>query len=226
MWWFISLDIWWLWIGVWKLIVSVLWIAITRFLVWAAVEITELWQSGIVQWMKKLARDTIWSAPIIPIPTPNGWTSVWIDKAFGLNGKTSAISDISEQFKKKYSNADNDALQSWLDPEWTAKRATENASNLKVTSYWDKLVSSTDLGKNWTTKEIEIGEWDNKQTVTFNSLDVSQKKEVIEKINNIAEKDKRIAFRDSQSIITFNDWEKDVTYEFDNNTNKYKLENG
>lgn len=183
---------------------------------------TELWKSGLIQWMKKLARDTIWSAPIIPFPKKDGWwTSIWIDKAFGLNNKSSAISDISQTFKSEYEKWDNEALEAWLKPD----EAAEKAANLRASSYWDKLVSSTDLGKNWTTKEIEIGEWDNKQTVTFNSLDVSQKKEVIEKINNIAE-DKRLAFRDSQSIITFNDWEKDVTYKFDDNTNKYKLENG
>ena len=220
MWWFITLDVWWLCIGMWRFIVSVLSIAVTRFLVWAAVEMTELWKSGLIQWMKKLARDTIWSAPIIPFPTKEGWwTSIWIDKAFGLNNKSSAISDISQTFKNKYDAWDNEALEAWLKPD----EAAEEAATLRASSYWDKLVSLgvADLGTDWREKEIKIWEWSNQKSITFNSLGDAEKEEVIKKINNIQDSNTRAAFRVWDIEIW--EWGDRKVYKFDGNDNKYKV---
>jgi hypothetical protein len=189
-------------------------------LVWAAVEMTELWKSGLIQWMKKLARDTIWSAPIIPFPKKDGWwTSIWIDKAFGLNNKSSAISDISQTFKSEYEKWDNEALKAWLKPD----EAAEEAATLRASSYWDKLVSLgvADLGTDWREKEIKIWEWSNQQSITFNSLGDAEKEKVIDKINNIQDSNTRAAF--NVWDIEIWEWGDRKVYKFDGSDNKYKV---
>ena len=193
--WLIVLDIWWLWIGLGRLIISVLWIAITWFLVWAAIEATQLWKSKIVQWMKNLATSALWSVPIVPIPSKDkNWVDfIWASAAFGLWNKDGILSKFTSNIKDKLAASDQKAVDDWL--KWWSKVA-EDASNQRVSSYWDKLVSLTvaDLGSDWRVKEIEIWEWDNKQKMTFNSLNDWQKKDVIEKINKISDKNLLNAF--------------------------------
>jgi hypothetical protein len=191
----IVLDIWWLSIGFGRLIISVLWIAITWFLVWAAIEATQLWKSKIIQWMKNLATSALWSVPIVPIPSKNkNWVDfIWASAAFGLWNKDGILSKFTSNIKDKLAASDQKAVDDWL--KWWSKVA-EDASNQRVSSYWDKLVSLTvaDLGSDWRVKEIEIWEWDNKQKMTFNSLNDWQKKDVIEKINKISDKNLLNAF--------------------------------
>jgi hypothetical protein len=103
------------------------------------------------------------------------------------------LSKITNNIKDKLETSDQKAVDDWL--KWWSKVA-EDASNQRATSYWDKLVSLTvaDLGSDWRVKEIEIWEWDNKQKITFNSLNDWQKKDVIEKINKISDKNLLNAF--------------------------------
>lgn len=214
LWWLIVLDVWWLSIGLGRLIISVLWIAITWFLVWAAIEATQLWKSNIIQWMKKLATSALWSVPIVPIPSKDkNWVDfIWASAAFGLWNKEWILSKITGNIKDKLEASDQQAVDNWL-KGWS--KVSEEASNQRATSYWDKLVSlsAADLGNDWRVKEIEIWEWENKQKITFNSLSDWQKKDVIDKINKISDKNLLAAFGKVWKIEIGN-WNNKEVYNF------------
>ena len=86
------------------------------------------------------------------------------------------------------------------------------------------MISATNLGNDWTTKEIEIWDWDNKQKVTFNNLDATQKKTVIEKINDIKDEEKRAIFG-NVAELKIKDWDNEQVYKFDQK-NWYVIQNG
>ena len=127
LWWLIKMDVWWLTISLWKLIVSVLWIAATRFLVRAAIGMSKLWESGIIKSLKNLAASSLWSIPIVPIPWKGKeWVEfIWANAAFGLNGQRWMLSTLTDKVKAEFEWRDQTALNEWLDPEWAAQKASE-----------------------------------------------------------------------------------------------------
>jgi hypothetical protein len=79
-------------------------------------------------------------------------------------------------------------------------------------------LSVWEITDNWTTKEIFIWEWSNKKAMTFaTDLDDAWKKQIIEKINGITDKNLRDAFGKVWSIKV---WDK--VYNFDKTESKYK----
>jgi len=222
------MDVWWLTISLWKLIVSVLWIAATRFLVRAAIGMSKLWESGIIKSLKNLAASSLWSIPIIPIPWKGKeWVEfIWANAAFGLNGQRWMLSTLTDKVKAEFEWRDQTALNEWLDPEWAAQKASEGTKKqIDVGKYWEKLISldTSALGNKWTETEIEIWEWDNKQKVKFNDLNPSQQEEVIKQINAIQDNNKKAAFAKVSEIKIWT-WNDEKIYKFDQNDNQYKLQ--
>lgn len=228
LWWLIKMDVWWLTISLWKLIVSVLWIAATRFLVRAAIGMSKLWESGIIKSLKNLAASSLWSIPIVPIPWKGKeWVEfIWANAAFGLNGQRWMLSTLTDKVKAEFEWRDQTALNEWLDPEWAAQKASEGTKKqIDVGKYWEKLISldTSALGNKWTETEIEIWEWDNKQKVKFNDLNPSQQEEVIKQINAIQDNNKKAAFAKVSEIKIWT-WNDEKIYKFDQNDNQYKLQ--
>ena len=209
--WLVELDIWGLSIWFWKFIISVLWIAVTWFLVWAAVESSKLWKSGIVQGVKNFATSALWSMPIIPVIWKDeNWKLktdfVWTRAAFGSDW---IISGISNDIKNKFSEKDNRVVQDIINPEWVKKRRAE-AYKTAITSF------SPVATKAWTTEEITLKSEDGSgYKCKFVDLLDSEKEWIIAAINGL-DATKTAAFWNSEPSITFNNWKGMVTYEFKN----------
>lgn len=194
LWWLIRLDVWWLAIDLWKLIISVIWIAVTRFLVWTAVWYTKLWESKFITSLKTLAETSLWSIPFIPIPSSKGWVEfIWANSAFGLNWKDGLITTATDKIKSEFDKKDQKAIEERINPEKAAKDAEITRENEMLNKYSSALTSLNvvDLGDDWTSKEI--------QWTTFNNLNDWQKKQVIEKINKISDKSLLNAFGDKSA---------------------------
>ena len=218
LWWLIKLDVWWFTIPIWKLIVSLLWVAITRFLVWAAVESgSKLWSSGIVTKLKGLAETTLWSIPIVPViwrdPQWNPTTTfVWTNTAFGTNNKGWMISRITQGIKDEYDAESQRVINDIIDPSWANKR--------KVESYKQAIsaVNASTLTGDW---RDQIVVWNGSNAIKFANLPDNGKQEIIEAINSISDENKRQAFW-AVPVVQFNNWTKDVTYNFNQMTKKYE----
>ena len=220
LWWLVELDVWGLSIWLWKFIISVLWIAVTWFLVWAAVESSKLWKSGIVQGMKNLATTALWSIPIVPVVWKDeNWKLkadfVWTSAAFGDWWIVSAISsDIKNEFSKK----DNQVLQDIVDPERVKKRRAD--------AYKTAITSFTPTTTSWTTERINLPSQDGRgYSSSFVDLLDTEKEGIIAAINGIADENKRKEFW-RQGEVKFNNWEREVTYVFNTTSNKYELQWG
>ena len=202
LWWLIELNLGWLWVSLWKLICSVIWVAISRFLIWSAVRSSELWKSNLIswknwhEWLKWLAESAIWSVPIVPVPSLT-WQWVeyfWINKAFGLNGQTSVFSDMASSLKQKYVDRDNNALKEFMNPE----RAAEDAQTRLLSDYTQKLTSSS-IDSNWITRSIWI--WQNSGvSKTFRDFGVSEQENIVTSINKLG-KDKLSWIPDGHEIV-------------------------
>ena len=218
-WWFIELNIASAWVSIWKLICSVIWIAISWFLIRSAVKASALWEK--VQWLEKLAKSAIWSIPIIPVPWVNWeWVShIWIDKAFGLNGQTWIFSDVTRSIKSKYTAQDQAALQGWLNWQEGVENAVENRRVAYVKKLEDLNIADIKSWV-WTTMTQTIWEGNDKMNLSFLDFDNWDRKKIIEAINGIENVDKRLAFGDSlKEIIVWND-----KYIFNGTSNKYELQ--
>ena len=216
LWWLIKMDVWWLPINLWKFVISVLWIAVTRFLVWMALKNSELWKSGIIKWLESLAKTSLWSIPIVPIPWKDKkWVSfIWANSAFGLNGKEWVISSVTRNIKSTYDSEDQKALNEWLDPQGAAKKAAEKRAENRLSSYENKLVSlSADkIESNWLSQKIELD--DSWETLAFNEIkDISAKKNIIKKINDITDENVRKAFGKVPEIEIW-EWSNREVYKF------------
>lgn len=215
LWWLIKLSLAWVWINIWKMFVSVIWIAITWFLVWAAVKSSAIWKdSEIVKGLEDFAKSTLWSIPIVPVPTLNGWWVTWV----GTNAAKDLPSRISNSIKNKYNT--NETLQDLLDPSRVEKRR-ENESN-RATVY-ASIIGKNDfvVDHGWMSRSIDIY-WDKSYENTFNDFSSSNKKTIINEINKISNVNKRREFGNVSPTIEFKDWDKNVIYEFDDNENIYK----
>ena len=153
LWWAIKLNIQWISADVWRFVIAILWVAITWFLVRAAVESSKIWKMGIVTSLKKLATSSLWSIPIVPVPWKDGkWVDfVWASTAFGLDGKQSIMSRITDNMKSTYDNKENAALDARLDPGGTRKKAEDNARSERLKTYIDAIskLQPTQLVPGW-----------------------------------------------------------------------------
>ena len=215
LWWLIKLKIENISLNIWKLIISILWIAITWFLVWAAVESSALWKIKVIQDMKNLAWTALWSIPIVPVPTKD-WnlTLIWANSAFGLNWQKWIVSTISDDITNTFDTESTKAIEQFMNPE----KAKEEALKKRAAAYESKIVSLgvADIVWDWREKEIEIWEWSNKSKVKFNGLNDEQKTSVINKINDIKDENVRAAFGSVSSVTIWNE-----VYNFNQKEKKY-----
>ncbi len=223
LWWLIEMNIWSGTIPLAKLIIAVFWVAITRFLVWAAIETSKIWESKIIQSLKNLTTTALWNIPIIPIPWKNGQgQAIWINAAFGTNGGQWIIPQLTQKIKEKYEGESREAVQQLIDPSGTRSTAQNNAKANRVSQYISSLSSATINNWDWRdlpmfTPNDALGS-DNVNT-TFNTLESnSDKEKVINTINNLGDKSKIDAFGNSAPSITI--WSDTRTY--DTTQSKYK----
>lgn len=227
LWWLIKLNIEWFSIWIWKLVVAVMWVAITWFLVRAAVECSKLWKTWIVKSMKWLANDAILSAKLIPIPWKDGKsTMVWIWTAFGLQTDSSwnivswdwIISRMTARAKTQFENEDNEAIRQMFMSE--EEKEEEKKKNKKASSgrYQTALLSyeSWSVPNNWTEEPINVGSDGEKATRKWSDLDASAQKSVIEWINKITNESRRKEYGKTPEV-ELKDWTK---YKF--NGDKYE----
>lgn len=210
LWWLIELDIGGLSLWLWKLVISVFWIAITWFLVWTAISVTKLWDSEIIKWIKGLAESALWSIPIVPV--------IWTDENWKLTTKmiwtTAAFKDwwivskITEDIKQTYNDRDSQILDDFI-------RHPENVKIRRAEAYKDAIVNFTPTTTDWTTENITIKSenWTSSYTCKFTDVLASKKEDIIKAINGLDE-NKRKAFGASNPRIVFNNWKNDVMYEF------------
>ena len=210
LWWLIKMDVAWFSVWVWQLIVSIIWVAITWFLVWAAIQSSKLWESGIIKSMKNLAETSLWSISIVPIPTKEWVQTISLNKAFWLNGTDSLLnelkSDTLDVFRKEDSKVVDYLINGW-NPEKQAQSLYEQYSK----KLFDNSQEATSV--NWTTHEFDI--WNN-QKIKFQDLSVSYQKKIIDKINEIENENERKKFGKIAKVTI---WTKEYRF---NSNNKYE----
>ena len=216
LWWIIKMDLAWFSVWVWKLIIAVMGVAITWFLVWTAIELSELWKSDFVKNLKWLASTYLWSIPVVPVPVKKAdgslWTEMmWVNTVFGLDGQKWIIGSVRDNIRSKVYDADNTALNQFLNPEEYAEKAEKTRSANRIQWYVDGLqaVAPKIMGK-WTEEEI----WEGK--MRFSALSDSEKENIINKINQ----DKSLieVLGKNTQIVTI--WDK--TYTYDENKKIYE----
>ena len=193
--WLIQLNVAWIWVNIWKLVWAVIWIAITWFLMWAAVKASELWKTWIIKSVEELSKTALWSMPVIPIPWKDGTANyMWVDTVFGLNGQQWIVSRIGNEIKSKYTNDSNETLNQRLD----MNNAWKEAEKKRYSTYSEWLFAKgiNDISwKDWRTIPVTIGKWTNNiQDVTFNDpyLNDWQREEIINSINGKDENVRRL----------------------------------
>jgi len=182
LWWIITLDIWWISARVWELIISAFWIAITWFLVWTAVKTSKF---KFVEKAEELAKNALWSIPIVPIPAKDGeWVNfIGANTAFGLNGNDWILEIANDKIKAKFQWESNDALEAFMDSDGAETKARKN----RLAAYTDRL-KTVALPSNggWTQQEIKIWE-NNDKSITFADFNDSEKESLIDEINWMSE---------------------------------------
>jgi len=210
LWGLIKLNIGWLSLPLMKLIVSVLWVAITWFIVRAAIETTKIWESKIISSLKWLATNALWSIPIVPVVWK--WVDwkpktefVWTNAAFGDRW---IIPSLSNKIKREFENNDNEFIQDFIDPDRVKWRQDD--------AYKNAVIGLQTVPQNWTNVEIDVPSenWNSTYKYNFNQISANKKDGIIQAINGISDASKRALFGSSQQTIMFNNWEKDVTYKF------------
>ena len=217
LWWIIELNLAGITVDIWKLICCVIWIAITWFLVWTAVKSSSLWHTKIVEGAETLAKTTLWSLPVIPIPGTD--KMMWVNTIFGWNGQQWIIEQMWNKLKSKYETKTSQALDERSNPEKSKEAAVQRSNKYKLDTYITGLTKSASITSAWQTAySINTVDSDgNTITTTFANLDSWEKKKVIEAINKIEDPYKRAQFKVSSTIeingenYTF--YEKDETGE-------------
>ena len=217
LWWTIKMDIAWVATDISKLIVSVIWIAITWFLVWAAVKSTSIWKN--LESLQNLAESAIASAPIIPVPGKDGNVDyLGAGTVFGRKGSPEGIiSKMNNNLINKFTERDTKAVDALMgngnnDEDMAKKRLTAYTRELTWLS-WNSIT-------NWIEKELSIWEGETKEKLIFKNLSDGEKEEVIKSINALDE-NKRKGFGDAVSEIKI--WSK--TWKFDTEKAEYKASN-
>jgi hypothetical protein len=223
LWWLVQINLAWFTVWLWQLIIAVMWVAITWFLVWAAVRSSKLWEEGgVIDKLYKLANSAIWSVPIVPIPW-KWWQWVdliWANTAFGLNGQQWLVSSLVNKWKAEYETEDEKTLNQLLNPEAAAAEAAETAQKIvesnKIQEYSTGLLSLTldQIWSDWISRPIWEG------NISFTSLNEWEKEKVINQINNIQDAGKKDRFGTGATELKV--WSK--IYRYDVNEHMYKAE--
>lgn len=206
-----------------KLVISILWIAITWFIVWAAVKTSKLWESSIVTSIESLSKNALWSIPIVPIPTKTGVRYIGANTAFGLNGNRSVTEVLWDDVKDKFTESDNKAVRELLNPDEVKQEAESKQKENRIEEYKEGIskLTADKIDSDWREQKIAIWTW--WDSLTFNEIDDTKiKKDIIEKINGISDEDVRKAFGKVPSIQIWQ-WDDAETYDFDTKQNKYVL---
>ena len=215
--WLVELNLAWMWVNIWRMIMSVLWIAITRFLVWAAVKTSAIWkESKVVKSLEDLAKTTLWSIPIIPVPSKQGTKWLWKDSVFGRDGSGGIMSKISNNFINEYNKDSTEAIEWLINPSKAKELAEQNAKKIKLDKYISTINNVTDF-TDWTNKVTSITKDVNgkDEITTFNTLSPEEKDRVIEAINKIDENKRNEFGKVAPSI------EGTKTRNFDNDKGEY-----
>lgn len=222
LWWLIHLHLQGMSIWLWKLIIAIIWIAITWFIVWAAVQASSLWKWEVVKSIKDLATGAIGNAWVIPIPGKD-----WVSFA-GYNSMKNALNKEKTNVLNTFRWWDNKAIHELLHPEDAAEKAegireniqkTENIAKEKFNQYNNKLISLPVINDNWTEEDIEININWTTETMKFSNLTKPQQEEVIKSINAITDETKRSAFWQKQELTLRDNTTK---YRFDPVEKQYK----
>lgn len=194
LWWLIELNLAWLWVDLWKLICSVIWVAISWFLIWSAVKASALWESKIIKWLQDLAWSALWSVPIIPIPKKGGWVEyVWASTVFGWNDQDGIFSRFSKNLRSKYDEENNEAVNDWFK---SSKEKQKDSESKQLAAYTRELTRWS-IDGNWMTMQMMI--WENNTPKAFRDFHGSDQKSIIEAINNMG-KDKLSGIPDGHEI--------------------------
>lgn len=208
LWWLIRIDLWGVAEGVWRFIKAIIWAAITWYILWAAIQSSKLWEMKFVDSLKKLAETSIWTIPVIPVPTKDGWVQlIWANTAFGLNGNPGMISEMANQITREFKGQEAKGIDA-LFGNW---KSEEDAAKDRLKTYTERITWMIPQG-DWTTQTITIWEkWSKKEDMTFGSLnDNSDKESVIKAINDIPDATKRKAFGDTK--LEVNIWENSYIF--------------
>lgn len=215
LWWLITLNIWWLSSSLLKLVISALGVAITWFIVWAAVEASKIWKSKIIKSVKSLASDALWTIPIVPIPWKDGKvTWIWANTAFGLNGHDSILSQGVKEIEAKYNKNSQNAVNEFLHPEQAREKAEANFEKNRVEEYI-KGITTADIkdGEDWREYQVKtIGPDGKERITTYSNLSDADAEKVIESINAINDENQRKKFH---TVSKLHFWDK--TWEFEEN---------
>lgn len=219
LWWVITLNIWGFWVGLWKLLVSVICIALTWVLMRWAIESTSIWWEKWVGSLKKMATDSLWSIPVVPVigkdKDGNLQTKfVGSRAAFGEGGEWWVISWIWNRLKEESRSKDTEAINSLFN-----KSDEENESSEKrYEAYSSSVLKWTEVPTNWTDHVVKIGE-NNDLNYKFSDLSSEYQIGLIDQINKLTDTTARKKFGDSQRIV---DVPEKWTYQFDDATSTYK----
>ena len=213
LWWLIKLNIGWVWLNLWKLLCSAIWVAISWFLIWSAVKASKLWESNIIKSLESFAKTSLWSAPIIPIVgKDNKVDYVWVNSVFGWNGQRGILSKFTDKLKTEYRKESDEAVNALFDPKSAEKQALKN----RASAYTTRLLwfGATEISPDWYEKNISIWENEKKMEVKFSDFGEEEQKTIINKINSIEDSDVRKAFGKAWTLKV---WNTNYTFNEDNN---------
>ena len=227
LWWLIEINLWGMGTSLASLVISAFGVAITWFIVRAAVEASKIWEMEIVKKLKWLASDALWTIPIVPIPWKDGkWVDwVWANTAFGLNNHESVLDKVTGEIKSKYDTKSNTAIDQWLHPEKAeadakeAQNAAKEAQDKQIGTDFLTAIQAQQINGDWTQIPIEVTIDGAKERRKFNDLSNVSKKAVIDGINTIKDINQRQKFKTSGEIQIWND-----KYKFNNETSKYEID--
>ncbi len=231
LWWLIKMDIAWLSIWVWKLIIAVIWVAITWFLVWAAVKSSKLWESELITTMESLAKSGLWSIPLVPIPTKDWVDLIWANTAFWLWGnrwlladiKSNVLDEFGKEDEKTVNNIRNLFNNKWESSnsktKWSGSGGEWSDNEQLYLRYNNHLFNDpTATNGDWTLHEFDL--WNN-QKCKFWNLTTNYQKQIIEDINKIKNVETRKKFGSAKPMVTVGTGDDTIIYEF-NNESKYQ----
>lgn len=161
-----------------KVIISVLGVAITWFLAWAAIETSKLWKSGIVKSLKEMVSSWLWSIPIIPVPTRDGKMNlVWTRAVFGGGNTKNAVSRFADKLVTK-----NEAETEKAFSQLYGDNNDEDKKKLQLNAYKKGVKNIQDWG-NWTSVPVTIWQDGNTENKTFNDFEADEQAQIIDEIN-------------------------------------------
>lgn len=215
--WVIQMDIAWFSVGLWQLIVWIMWVAVSWFLVWMAVQSSKLWESGFVQSLKGLATDALWAVKFIPV--------MWKDGQWQL-ASVNALKNVYEkkrdEIKSEFRTGDTKAVSELFDRSGERAKAAERMEQSTVQDFvgWLKKAENITAGwMNWIKVTVDWKE----ETMKFNDFEWAMQKKIIQKINWDKEVSEKVWSVTSKITIKVDG--KDEVYEFNKEKKEFKMMN-